>query len=382
MGQRVIGTGDRLVFVVGARRSGTNWLQRILGSHPGIHSLPGETHLFDGGIQPLLDRFTHGTPATPTTGTFYVEEPILLDALRELCDTVLSSHMPGTEGSRLLERTPEHVKCIELILALFPGARFLHIVRDGRQAVASLLHQEFGPNDVRAAAAEWRDAVVAGRSHGGEQVLEIRYERLQAQLRNEVRRILDFLDLDVDDDVLRRADQEAAVRGNRPHGSPGRLSHRQQRAFNHIAGDLMAELGYEPTTVTRPRPPRTQPVPAPGPPPHATAAERQYHVDRLLAALRTGSLNGDDIRALIPASVNIEMKDEAGDVVRLDTVDELLAAVRDDPVLTRPIVGATLHTSGTMIVVVNVHEGPATRVWRARFRQHGLVELHMERLPS
>src|SRR4051794_19181933 len=49
----------RMIFNVGARRSGTFWLQRIVAAHPGVSAVPSETHLFSDGIAPLFSRLQH-----------------------------------------------------------------------------------------------------------------------------------------------------------------------------------------------------------------------------------------------------------------------------------------------------------------------------------
>src|SRR5437588_5130521 len=72
----------RMIFLVGARRSGTNWLQRTLATHPAIVSVPSETHLFSHGIAPLAERFHHGAPTSTHTGAMYVDRQRLLGALR------------------------------------------------------------------------------------------------------------------------------------------------------------------------------------------------------------------------------------------------------------------------------------------------------------
>src|SRR5947208_9165285 len=76
----------RVVFVVGARRSGTNWLERILTAHPAITAMPTETYLFSHGVQPFAERFQHANPAAPSMGRTFMPRDAFLDAMRDFVD--------------------------------------------------------------------------------------------------------------------------------------------------------------------------------------------------------------------------------------------------------------------------------------------------------
>ena len=81
---------DRMIFSVGSRRSGTFWLQRIVGAHPDVSSIEHETHLFSHGVAVLAERFHHDAPALGQVGSTYIERGALLDALRVFCDAVFA----------------------------------------------------------------------------------------------------------------------------------------------------------------------------------------------------------------------------------------------------------------------------------------------------
>src|SRR5947208_2188830 len=144
----------RMIFVVGARRSGTRWLQRILAAHPHVAWVPSESHLFSHGIAPLFELFQHSLRSSTTTGRVYVERAVALDGARDLCDAVLGGFLdPGAE--RLVERTPLHVLHLDLISGIYPDAQVVHIIRDGRDVALSVAAQNWGPSGIKDAAAEW-----------------------------------------------------------------------------------------------------------------------------------------------------------------------------------------------------------------------------------
>ncbi len=159
----------RKVFLVGCPRSGTTWLQIILASHPQIASVR-ETHLFDTYFARLYQQW-HSEASAPNKEGLWVllDESELDDAARAFCEVVLrkiASSKPG--ATVMLEKTPAHLAHHRLIRRLFPDAMFLHLLRDPRGVVASLLaaHREPWGNwvsgDATAEARRWRDLVQVG----------------------------------------------------------------------------------------------------------------------------------------------------------------------------------------------------------------------------
>src|SRR3954465_6216802 len=124
----------RMVFLVGAQRSGTNWLQRMLGTHPDVVTLPSETQLFTVGIDVLAERVQHGVVGSTSTATVFMSRDAFLDAARDFCDAAFGGVADRLDPAarRVLERSPNHVERLELIGAVYPDAWIVHIVRDGR----------------------------------------------------------------------------------------------------------------------------------------------------------------------------------------------------------------------------------------------------------
>jgi Sulfotransferase family len=248
----------RLVFATGCRRSGTNWLQRILTAHPDVAGMPSETYLFSGALSKVAERFQHANPGSPKTGKVFMSRDGMLDAMRDFADRVFEENLERiAPGARyLVERTPWHVYDLELIGEVYPDARAIHIVRDGRDVARSLLSQDWGPTRMEDAAEEWRSSVTAGRSAGkalGPRYLELRYEELLAAPESGIRGMYEWLGLETDGGPLERALAEAASEFNVDPKAPGvaagkwreGLSGADVAAFDAIAGDLLEELGYE-----------------------------------------------------------------------------------------------------------------------------------------
>jgi hypothetical protein len=154
---------------------------------------------------------------------------------------------------------------VDLLARSFPRARFVHIVRDGRDVVPSLLDMHFGPDRFGAATLFWRDRVSRGRAGGrrigADRYREIRYEDLVADPEPVLRDVCAFFDLAFEpgmleyheraDDVLEGLRFTHHVQGIRRPPAPAVRDWRASMAehelalFEALTGDLLDELGYE-----------------------------------------------------------------------------------------------------------------------------------------
>lgn len=258
---------DRMIFVVGAPRSGTHWLQRIVTAHPDVGALPSETFLFsEAGLGPLFDRFHHGALESPQVARLYADRDVLLDAARDLCDRVFAPHLPP--GVRFLsERTPLHGDYVRLLTDVYPDARIAHIVRDGRDVARSLLAQRWGTASVEEAARTWAAAVRSGRAAARQdRYVEVRYERLLADPTGVVRAVFDGLGIATSHEALDAGVAEAREHQNvdpsAPQAAQGKWREtfvaEDLHAFDRVSGGLLAELGYGPDEAAeRPSPLRS-----------------------------------------------------------------------------------------------------------------------------
>jgi hypothetical protein len=112
------------------------------------------------------------------------------------------------------DKTPSYLLHMPLLTRAFPGARFVHIVRDGREVATSWRETWWGPDDVLLTAHQWRrmlarSAADARRLPPGS-LLEVRYAALVEEPMPQLARILDFLGEDMQDDLLAYAERSAA----------------------------------------------------------------------------------------------------------------------------------------------------------------------------
>jgi len=210
-------------LIIGAQRSGTSLLTRILNQHPQL-AVPPESFFFNTFV-PLqrfygdlddnsnLDRFIDDVLATPKVSE-WSPTPTRPEILARLSArnqgavfTALMETWAESQGkSKWGEKTPHHVFFWSEICEYLPDAPVVHIVRDGRDVALGLINARFGPKSVYAGASRWsrwmtaidqiRDATPAERFH------QISYEDLLLTPEETVGGICDFLGVDYDSRML------------------------------------------------------------------------------------------------------------------------------------------------------------------------------------
>jgi hypothetical protein len=270
-------------FIVGNDRSGTTMLRLIVDRGPDAAIPPESMFLtdfagaFDAGgprderaaRQLMREVWEHpkvrlwGLPPEPPPIPRGLEP---LDAYRFVVAAPFEAYAARHGKPRWGDKTPHYVHHIDHLLRLWPGARFVVLVRDGRDVALSLRRMPFGPNNAWAAAQWWARGIRAGaraqREHP-EAVRTVRYEDLAQRPREEVPRLCEFLGLRYADDMLalEKTDRARIVRdqvGWFPTLFEGintqaidrwrhQMSARDQRIFATLAGAELEQLGYEVT---------------------------------------------------------------------------------------------------------------------------------------
>ena len=267
---------DRFVVIIGAPRSGTTWIHAMLGAHPDACAT-AELMLFNLYTVPWEEAYRHQEDLAGNAGRLGL--PLLWSAedldsfLREFLDRAYAQVLARKPGARLMvDKHPGYSGHTAHIDRLCPGARFIHVIRDGRDVVASLLEASRGwgsrwaPSKVDAAVMTWTSFVAEARkaARHRDRYLEVRYEDLFTRGRERVAGIFRFCGIDADpaladricrDHVFDRMKQSGTGAGpSRPPDSffrKGRvgdwrnvLPARTRYRVHEPAGPLLRDLGY------------------------------------------------------------------------------------------------------------------------------------------
>ncbi|HWC35196.1 MAG TPA: sulfotransferase [Mycobacteriales bacterium] len=245
----------RAIFVTGAPRSGTSWLHQMLLTHPDV-ATGGEMHVFCEGFASVFANFDDPDPYMNLST--WVTRSQLVALTRDFVDGVFSAAADASRPGAgwVLDKTPNHALCAQLLSEVYPDAIYIQIVRNPRDSISSARDLWSGWNprlrDWRGAAADWRATVEDCRRHlGGLRYHEVRYEDLLAEPVKELGAILEFAGLRHDDSYV----EDAVSFGKAPvnvRPSDRRISAakwadidpRAEQDIVAVVGDLMVASGY------------------------------------------------------------------------------------------------------------------------------------------
>jgi Sulfotransferase family len=284
------------LFVVGCPRSGTSWVQRILGDHPRIVTSQ-ESHAYENIFRPVtsggrtsvaawtkvLHRHDLEEREARWVGLhWWVNRATLVDLIEwafaaegisdaDAGETVIQAVFDsyflarGHAGQVLLEKTPGHLAYADRILRRYPEAKVVEVLRDGRDVCVSMqmqaLTMSWPPATRRDQITAWVRAVDQGATLRADPELRdrvhlVRYEELKAAPEREITRLFEFAELDTHPRALAEITDRANFRhlgdtGDGRHSRRGEVGDWQnhftpddEALFRALAGDTFLAAGY------------------------------------------------------------------------------------------------------------------------------------------
>jgi Sulfotransferase family/Glycosyl transferase family 2 len=276
--------------IVGVGRSGTTLLRLMVDAHPDIVITP-ETHW----LRPVLQHLRNSPGDFSEARNLMLAEPswrdltlthaeldeiwsvhsekLPFDSIRRIYMAYAQKH----EVKRVGDKTPLHGLAMYQIASCLPEAHFIHIVRDGRDVAISYRDMWFGPGrDARTAALFWMWQIreIRQQAQFVPNYMEVRYEELVRNPEDVLRCIGEFINLPYHEKQLRAHvtanDRLAELQDVVRHGKTISAEHRRSAhalvtrepdvsrvgrwrtemndeeisAFERVAGDMLADLGY------------------------------------------------------------------------------------------------------------------------------------------
>ena len=267
-------------FIVGSDRSGTTMLRLMLDRADDGPAIPPETmfitdfrEVLRGGGLDDHDRaieFTRRVWAHPRVQMWGIEgEPQLppvglshADAFRWAVEQPFIAYMRRDGKQWWADKTPPNIDHVDLLAEVFPGARFVELVRDGRDVALSMITMPWGDNNVWTTGVRWAHCIREGerqRAARPDDVLLVRYEDLVGEPAAQLQRVSEFLGIAYDDDMLAVEKTDTSKLQHQDWFSNlwkgintsavdkwrTKMSEHDQRVFLAAAGDELRLHGYD-----------------------------------------------------------------------------------------------------------------------------------------
>ncbi len=261
----------RKLFIIGCPRSGTTLLQQVLTRHPEV-VIPPETAFFNKLLSRWPGRYRRQLAQINSDLEISLTHARRPGTAREtvaLYNEMATAYATRTGRPDALwfgEKTPNHLRHARTIASLFTDARFVLIYRDGRDVAISLSGVPWAPAHPVVNFGIWLQAIRRQNDlldRPPVPMLPIRYEDLVESPEVEVRRIVEFLELEFRGELL--------VPGDGPQGIPdwerdwkgyahepirrdrvgiwkSELTSDQLERIERWGGEALSRLGYEVST--------------------------------------------------------------------------------------------------------------------------------------
>ena len=198
---------DRLVFLIGAPRSGTTLTARMLGAHSGMiapvepHLMPPLAHL---GFHEKVDRAPYDPVITQIglrefVGKLPGGEADYLEALRRAADHLYERALADAPpGTRFVDKTPAYALVLDFLAKLYPDARYLVLTRHPMAVWSSVVDSFFDGDHVSAHAhnpilERYVPAIARFLRERPVPLLHLRYEELVAEPERHLSAVCEFL---------------------------------------------------------------------------------------------------------------------------------------------------------------------------------------------
>lgn len=267
----------KAIFIGGCPRSGTTLLGACLGAHPDVLCLPESPFKTDAlryssrnpsaSKNELLDYIKHNSKfkwwdvdidqaMSSQDDSDKSVVGILQSVVQQYAEKLKKDHC-----SYWVDHSPNNIQFAHTLLGVFPDAKFVHLVRDGRAVAASIIGLDWGPNTVYSAARWWLASLsfgLAAESFCPERVMCIKFEDLVLNPQQTLQPLCEFTGIGFAQSILQAdgfavpswtAKQHSLVGkafdSSRIRAWEKKLTPREIEIFEHETRDMLLYLGYD-----------------------------------------------------------------------------------------------------------------------------------------
>ena len=272
-------------FILCSGRSGSTLLSSMLNMHPDIH-VPVELW---GLFSTLPARLRSYGDLADTRNAYLLADDLQRigqlnefqmqfdrdffvatlarsgQELRSVVECFYETLLRDSCKSRLGDKTPNNLPFVREIGGIFPEAKIVHLVRDGRDCALSMMKSRSGLNyrNVYELASAWPENNKRAAEYGNENpdmYYRVRYEDLLADARGTLERLCTFIDEPFVPEMLdfsrgKFARDNSALLGHHRNLAKGIMSDNvykwragmsgdQVKIYDSIAGDVLDMFGY------------------------------------------------------------------------------------------------------------------------------------------
>ncbi|MDX2163392.1 MAG: sulfotransferase [bacterium] len=253
------------IFVVGSPRSGTTWMRNIFRAHPQV-AAPPELALFtiQNGVLGLLHKYHRKNAGFSKVMT----RDEMISVIRSVVITLYEKFITP-EHVYFVEKTPNQIQWMTVMKEVFPEARFILIMRDGRDVSVSARAAAKGwgaesmsgyGSSIARTAQDWKYNMEVGLAAAEvlkDDVLIVRYEEIRHDPFTHYRKMFDFCGIPYDEALLQqihattdfdlnhKPNERAFHRGGRVGDWVTHFTFLDALIFNWVAGKMLIRTGYE-----------------------------------------------------------------------------------------------------------------------------------------
>ncbi len=254
------------IFIVGSGRCGTSMLLQIINRFSGV-SIPAESHFIPSLYRKYGDNYLDDNAILSLLADIkssrYVSDwdfkfndcAIISNVHRKTYSGVIRSLYEcyaGQKGkARWGDKTPSYLKDLVLLSKCFPDAKFIHIVRDGRDCALSVMKCAWGPMNLYKAALWWTNSMLKGkeqidllrknREDFAEIYKEFKYEDMIRLPESNLRELFEFIGESFDSKLL----ENYEINRNNVYKWKSEFNENDKELFESVAGDVLRGYGYE-----------------------------------------------------------------------------------------------------------------------------------------